>query len=74
MPVYASRLAVCSSKMSGRAKRRNCIRALGMPLCRHSLTEPGLISHSAAVAPVPPIRSMISLALGVLLSVFIGLF
>ena len=65
MPVYASRLAVCSSKMSGLASRRNCIRALGMPLCRHSDTEPGLISQSVAVAPVPPMRSMISLALGV---------
>ena len=71
MPVYASRLAVFS-KMSGRANLRNCIRAFGIPLCRHSETEPGLISHSAAVAPVPPIRSMISLAVGVWLSEFMG--
>ena len=57
--------------MSGLARRRNCILALGIPLCRHSETEPGLISQSVAVAPVPPIRSMISLAVGVWLSEFI---
>ena len=73
MPVYASRLAVCS-KMSGLARRRNCILALGIPLCRHSLTEPGLISHSNAVAPVPPMRSIISLAVGVSWSEFMESF
>ena len=63
MPVYASRLAVCS-KMSGLAKRRNSILAFGMPLCRHSLTDGDRTSHRRAVAEVPPSRSMISDALG----------